>query len=404
MPVYKYVGRDVLDRRRVGKIEADNEELAREILFSRGVIIVEKLKEDKSFLSAEVDLSFLEKVSLKDILLFTRQLQAMIKAGIPIVASLKIIRDQIPNRMLRQIIDEITSFIEEGGRLSTALSKYKGVFGELYINTIRAAEESGTLEETLGRLANYLEKIESLRGKVKSALFYPVMVLIIATVIVSGILIFVIPTFQELYSSLGGELPALTQLVIRMSQTLRDYIGWVFLVIVASIITLSQVRKIPQVKFFTDMLFLKVPIFGNLILKSNIASFSRTLSSMIASGLNILDALTIAAETTSNEVIKRAISRVRDQVEKGVSISIALQRNSIFPPMLVNMAATGEEAGNLDEMLSKVAEFYEEEVDRTVDTLTSLIEPMMMVFIGGVIGFIIVAMYLPTFKMGELIK
>jgi type IV pilus assembly protein PilC len=328
----------------------------------------------------------------------------MIKAGIPIVASLKIIRDQIPNRMLRQIIDEITSFIEEGGRLSTALSKYKGVFGELYINTIRAAEESGTLEETLGRLANYLEKIESLRGKVKSALFYPVMVLIIATVIVSGILIFVIPTFQELYSSLGGELPALTQLVIRMSQTLRDYIGWVFLVIVASIITLSQVRKIPQVKFFTDMLFLKVPIFGNLILKSNIASFSRTLSSMIASGLNILDALTIAAETTSNEVIKRAISRVRDQVEKGVSISIALQRNSIFPPMLVNMAATGEEAGNLDEMLSKVAEFYEEEVDRTVDTLTSLIEPMMMVFIGGVIGFIIVAMYLPIFKMGELIK
>jgi type IV pilus assembly protein PilC len=404
MPVYKYVGRDALDRRRVGKIEADNEELAREILFSRGVIIVEKLKEDKSLLSAEVNLSFLEKVSLKDILLFTRQLHAMINAGIPIVTSLKIIRDQIPNRKLKKIIDELSSFIEEGGRFSTALNKYKNVFGDLYINMVRAAEEAGTLEETLLRLATYLEKVENLRGKVKSALFYPVMVLVVATVIVTGILIFVIPTFQQLYADLGGQLPTLTQMVIHMSQTLRDYIGWVFLFLVAFAVVLSQIRKIPQIKFLLDMVILKVPIFGNLILKSSIANFSATLSSMIASGLNILDALTIAAKTTGNEVIRRAIDNVRSQVERGVGLSTALSRNPVFPSMLVNMVATGEEAGNLDEMLSKVAEFYEEEVDRTVDTLTSLIEPMMMVFIGGVLGFIIIAMYLPIFKMGELVR
>lgn len=404
MPVYKFVGRDVLDRKRTGRIEADNVDIAREILFSRGIVTIEKLKEDKSFLKSEINISFLEKVSSKDILLFTRQLHAMINAGIPIVASLRIIKEQVPNRKLKQIIDELTSFIEEGGRLSTALNKYRNVFGDLYISMIRAAEEAGTLEETLKRLANYLEKIENLKGKVKSALFYPVMVLIIATIIVVGILMFVIPTFQKLYADLGGNLPALTQLIINISQSLRDYIGWFFLGLVAFIVALSQARKIPQVKYLTDILLLKLPIFGNLILKSNIASFSRTLSSMIASGLNILDALAIAGRTASNEVIRRAIDKVREQVEKGISISTALQRNSIFPSMLVNMAATGEEAGNLDEMFAKVAEFYEEEVDRTVDALTSLIEPMMMVFIGGVIGFIIVAMYLPIFKMGELIR
>jgi len=404
MPIYKFVGRDALGRRRTGRIEADDPQKVRDILFSRGIITVEKLQEDKSFLKKEVDFAFFEKISSKDILVFTRQLYAMINAGIPIVTSLHIIKEQIRNRKLKKIIGEVTSFIEEGGKLSTALNRYKSVFGELYISMIKAAEEAGTLEETLRRLANYLEKIEKLKGKVKSALFYPIMVLMIATIIVVGILVFVIPTFQKLYADLGGNLPVLTQLIINLSQSLRDYIGWFLLFVFILFVTISQARKIPQFKYLTDVLILKIPIFGALILKSNIASFSRTLSSMVAGGLNILDALEIARKTAGNEVIRRAIGNVRDQVERGISISTALRRNSIFPSMLVNMAATGEEAGNLDEMLSKVAEFYEEEVDRTVDILTSLIEPMMMVFIGGVIGFIIIAMYLPIFKMGEFIK
>ena len=404
MAIYTYVGRDVLDRRRKGKIEADNEELARELLFSRGIVRIEKLKEDKPFFKTELDFSFLNRVTLKDILVFTRQLYAMVHAGIPIVTALKVIKDQITNKRLKRITEDLASHIEEGGRFSTALSKYRNTFGNFYISMIKAAEESGTLEETLKRLSDYLEKIEKLRGKIKSALFYPVFVLVITTIIIGGILVFVVPTFKTLYEDLGGELPALTQSIINTSNFLRNYIDWIVLGFVVTVVMLVQLRKIKQVRYVMDSFLLHLPIFGELILKSNIASFSRTLSSTITSGLNILDALSIAGETANNEVLRKAIDGVREQVEKGISISVALSRYKVFPPMLINMVAIGEEAGTLDEMLTKVADFYEEEVDRTVDALTSLIEPIMMVFIGGIIGFIIIAMYLPIFKMGELLK
>ena len=405
MAVYRYVGRDVLNRRRRGLVEADNIDTAREILLSRGVVVVEKLTEDRSLLKKGVDLPFLNRVTLRDLLIFTRQLYAMIHAGIPLVQALRVIRYQISNRRLRQIIDEIAAHIEEGGRFSTALSKYRDVFGDLYISMIRAAEEAGTLEETLKRLADHLEKIEKLRGKVKSALFYPIFVLTIATIIVTGILIFVIPTFQQLYADLGGTLPALTQMVINASNWLRDYIGWFILGIILFVVLFIQLRRIStRFKYLTDLTLLKLPIFGELVLKSSIANFSRTFSSMLSSGINILEALRISSETANNEVIREAIEKVREQVEKGVSLSLAMSRISIFPPMVINMAAIGEQAGNLDEMMSKVADFYEEEVDRTVDGLTSLIEPLMIVFIGSIIGIIIIAMYLPIFKIGELIK
>jgi len=404
MPVYKYVGRDVLDRKRRGVIEADSLELARELLLNRGVVVLEKITEDRSLFKKELQLPLLNRVSLKDILIFTRQLYAMVHAGIPLVQALRIIKEQIPNRTLKKVLEDMAAFIEEGGRFSTALARHRDIFGDLYISMIRAAEEAGTLEETLKRLAEYLEKIEKLRGKVKSALFYPIFVLVIATVIVTGILIFVIPTFQKLYEDLGGELPTLTRMVINASHWLRDYIGWVVLFIVVAVIALIQARKIKKVKYLIDYALLKMPVFGQLILKSSIANFARTLSSMISSGINILDALQISAETANNEVIRQAILDVKSQVEKGVSLSQALARHKIFPPMLVNMVAIGEQAGNLDEMLSKVADFYEEEVDRTVDGLTSLIEPLMIVFIGGIIGVIIIALYLPIFKIGELIR
>lgn len=404
MPVYKFIGRDALGRRRKGEVEADTVELARELLLNRGVVLVEKISEEKSVLSKELELPALNRVGLKDILIFTRQLYAMIHAGIPLVNALRIIKEQIPNKKLKEAIEDIASFVEEGGRFSTALSRHREIFGDLYISMIRAAEEAGTLEETLKRLAEHLEKIEKLRGRVKSALFYPVFVVIIATVIVTGILIFVIPTFEELYRSLGGELPFLTKLVIKVSNWLRDYIGWVVFTVILLLIALFQLKKNKKFKYYFDYALLKMPVFGDLILKSSIANFSRTLSSMLASGINILEALEISAETSNNEVIRRAILDVKAQVERGVSLAQALSKHPIFPPMLINMVAIGEEAGTLDEMLSKVADFYEEEVDRMVDGLTSLIEPFMIVFIGGVIGVIIVAMYLPIFKIGELIK
>ena len=405
MAIYKYVGRDVLNRRRRGVVEAEGPDVAREILLSRGVVVIEKLAEDKSLLQGNLDFSFLNRVGLKDLLVFTRQLYAMIHAGIPLVQSLRIIKEQIPNRRLKQIVDDMATYIEEGGKFSTALSRYRDIFGDLYISMIRAAEEAGTLEETLKRLADYLEKVEKLRGKVKSAMFYPIFVLIVATIIVLGIMIFVIPTFKQLYADLGGTLPALTQMIINASNWLRDYVGWFILGVVLFVVVFLQFRRISKkFRYLTDQLLLKLPVFGNLILKSSIAGFSRTFSSMLSSGINILEALKISSETANNEVIKKALMKVRDQVERGVSLSLAMSRFSIFPPMVVNMAAIGEQAGNLDEMMSKVADFYEEEVDRAVDSLTSLIEPLMIVFIGSIIGVIIVAMYLPIFKIGELIK
>ncbi|WP_245791985.1 type II secretion system F family protein [Desulfurobacterium indicum] len=388
-----------------GKVTADNIDIAKNLIRSKGVVYIESLKEEKSSgLNMEINLSFMDKVKLKDIVLFTRQLYSMINAGIPLVSALRALEQQVSNRKLKEIIKDVAKQVEEGGRFSAALAKYRDVFGDLYISMIKAAEEAGTLDTTLKRLAEYLEKVEHLRSKVKSAMFYPTFVLIIASIIVAGILIFVIPTFAGIYKEFGGELPALTRMVIKASDFLRDYIGWLIAGIVIFIFIFKRLLKIPKFKYYFDLFMLKVPVFGELILKSSIANFARTLSSMFSSGINILKALDIAAETSNNQIIQEEISKVKEQVEKGISLAVALSRSKIFPPMLINMVAIGEDAGNLDEMLAKVADFYEEEVDTMVDGLTSLIEPLMMVFIGGVIGFIIIAMYLPIFKMGSLIK
>ncbi|WP_022846897.1 MULTISPECIES: type II secretion system F family protein [unclassified Desulfurobacterium] len=405
MPVYSYKGKTIFGKVKRGKVTADNIDMAKNLIRNKGIVYIESVKEEKSSgLNMEINLSFMDRVKLKDIVLFTRQLYSMINAGIPLVSALRALEQQVSNRRLREIIKDVAKQVEEGGRFSAALAKHKDVFGDLYISMIKAAEEAGTLDTTLKRLAEYLEKIEHLRSKVKSAMFYPTFVLIIATIIVSGILIFVIPTFANIYKDLGGQLPTLTQIVINISNFLRDYIGWMIGLLVIFIIAFKQLLKIDKVRYYFDMFMLKIPIFGKLILKSSIANFARTLSSMVSSGINILKALDIAAETSNNKIIQEEIKKVKDQVERGISLAVALSRSKIFPPMLINMVAIGEDAGNLDEMLGKVADFYEEEVDTMVDGLTSLIEPLMMVFIGGVIGFIIIAMYLPIFNIGNLIK
>ncbi|WP_457568244.1 type II secretion system F family protein [Desulfurobacterium sp.] len=405
MPVYSYKGKTILGKVVRGKVTADNVDIARNLIREKGVIYIESLKEEgSSGLNMEINLSFMERVKLKDIVLFTRQLYSMINAGIPLVSALRALEQQVSNKKLREIIKDVAKQVEEGGRFSAALAKYKDVFGDLYISMIKAAEEAGTLDSTLKRLAEYLEKIEHLRSKVKSAMFYPTFVLIMALIIVSGILIFVIPTFATIYADMGGTLPALTQFVIKASDFLRDYVGWIIGAIFIFVVVFKQLLKVDKVKYYVDMFLLKLPIFGDLILKSSIANFARTLSSMVSSGINILKALDIAAETSNNKIVQEEIKKVKNQVERGVSLAVALSRSKIFPPMLVNMVAIGEDAGNLDEMLAKVAQFYEEEVDTMVDGLTSLIEPLMMVFIGGIIGFIIIAMYLPIFNIANLIK
>ncbi len=405
MAVYSYKGKTILGKVKRGEVTADNIEVAKNLIRTKGVVVIDSLKEQKAGgLNMEINLSFLDKVKLKDVVLFTRQLYSMVNAGIPLVGALRALEQQVSNKRLRNVIKDLSKQVEEGERFSTALAKYKDIFGDLYVSMIKAAEEAGTLDSTLKRLAEYLEKAERLRSKVKSAMFYPTFVLIIAGVIVSGILIFVIPTFQQIYEGMGGHLPTLTQMVVNLSEFLRDYIGWMIGGIIAFVLIFKQLLKIAKFKYYVDMAVLKIPVFGDLILKSSIANFARTLSSMISSGINILKAMEIAAETSNNKIIQNEILKVKNQVERGVSLAVALSRSKMFPPMLINMVAIGEDSGNLDEMLGKVAEFYEEEVDTMVDGLTSLIEPMMMVLIGGTIGFIIIAMYLPIFKMGDLVK
>ncbi len=405
MPIYTYKGRNVLGKLKTGKIEADNPEIARNLLLSRGIVRIEALEEYKPLLniSFNFDTSSWEKVKLKDLVIFTRQLYSMVNAGIPLVTALRILAQQIQNKKLKQIAEDLGKQVEEGSRFSTALAKYRNVFGNLYINMIRAAEEAGNLEETLRRLAEHLEKVEKLRSKVKSAMFYPTFVLIIATLITAGILIFIVPTFAKLYSDMGGQLPKLTRMVMAASDFLKHYFGWIFIFFVVFFIVFKQLLKINKFRYYFDKFLLTLPLFGPLIQKSAVANFSRTLASMISSGINILQALDIASQTSGNMIIEEEIRKIRSQVERGISLGVSLARSPIFPPMLVNMVKVGEEAGNLDHMLQKVAEFYEEEVNVMVDGLTSLIEPLMMVFIGGVIGVIIVALYLPIFNLGSLV-
>jgi len=403
MALYRFVGRDVLGRRRSGILEAESEDIARTILLNRGIVTIERLKEHKPLFEG-FSFRILGRVPKKDVLLFTRQLQAMVGAGIPLVEALKIIADQTPNPNFKGIIKDMASFIEEGGRFSTALSRYRWLFGELYVSTIRAAEEVGNLEESLKRLADYMEKIEKLKGKIKSALSYPLFVVGIAFAIIVGILVFIIPTFEKIYDNFGRELPFLTLLVIEISRWLKSHFVYILLPSVALSVALFEALKIKKTRYLIDSFLLKLPVLGKLILKGSIASFSRTFSSMLSGGINILDAIKIAAETAGNEIIREALLKAREQVERGVSFSTALSRMKVFPPMVITMAAIGEEAGNLDEMMAKVADFYEEEVDRTVESLSSLIEPLLIVFIGFIIGFIIIALYLPVFKMGELVS
>lgn len=405
MPTYKYVGRDVLNRKRKGVIEARDLETAKEALLNQGIIAIERLEEESSSFKRQFSFFIFNRISNRDLLIFTRQLYAMIHAGVPLVKALKTISEQVTNKRLKQIIKSIVVYIEEGGKFSNALFQYRDIFGDLYISMIRAAEEAGTFEGTLRRLSEYLERMEQLRGKIKSALFYPIFVLVVATIIIVGMMVFVIPMFQKLYADLGGTLPAITQMVIDSGVFLRKYIGWIILgIIIVNILIFQLRKKSRKFRYFTDLILLRLPIFGDLFLKSSIANFSRTFSSLLSSGITLIKALAVSADTANNEVLRKAIEKVRQQVEAGVSLSLAMSRVSIFPPMVVNMVAIGEHAGSLDDMVAKVADFYEEEVNRTVDALTSIIEPLMLVIIGAIIGVIILALYLPVFKLGELIK
>jgi len=401
MPVYLWEGKTPRGNIQKGAMEAVNEAAVKSALRGQRIKVTKVKAKPKDLLE---NVSFLQpKVSGKTLAVFTRQFATMIDAGLPLIQGLDILGAQEPNPTLKKAIVKIKSDVESGFTLSNALKKNPKIFSNLYVSLVAAGEMGGMLDTILNRLAIYIEKAEKLKSKVKGAMVYPSVVLIISFVVIAVLLIFVIPVFQEMFDSLGGELPALTQAVVDLSDFLRNYIVYILAIIAALYFAFAKFKSTEKGRVIVDKTLLGLPVFGSLLKKSAVANFTRTLGTMTSSGVPILDGLVIVSATAGNKVIEKAILDTKTSISEGKTIAEPLAKSGIFPPMVTQMISVGESTGALDTMLGKIADFYEEEVDAAVDTLTSLIEPFMMIFLGGTIGTMLAAMYLPIFKMAGAI-
>jgi type IV pilus assembly protein PilC len=399
MPIFNYVGKSKRGRVLKGEIEAVDERIAR-IQLKRRSIEVTKLKQKPKDIFSGI--SFLQpKVTKKDLVIFTRQFSTMIDAGLPLVQGLNILSEQMENKTFKGMLKQVTRDVEGGSTLADALNKHPNVFDALFVNLIAAGEVGGILDTILQRLAAYIEKSEKLKSKVKGALVYPIAVLIIGILVLAVIMVFVIPVFQEMFSGAGKALPGLTQLVINISNFTKGNIHWIIVGIIVFIWVFRRYRKTSSGKKNTDILLLKSPIFGELIRKVAVARFTRTLGTMISSGVPILDALEITAKTSGNVVVEEVIYEARTSIAEGQSIAEPLSESDVFPGMVTQMISVGESTGALDAMLEKIADFYDDEVDTAVTALTALLEPLMMMLLAGMLGPIIIAMYLPIFQMAS---
>jgi type IV pilus assembly protein PilC len=342
-------------------------------------------------------------VSEKEIVVFTRQFATMIDAGLPLVQCLEILSTQTKNPVLSKILHEVRSDVEGGATYTDALRKHPKVFDELYVSMVSAGEIGGILDTILSRLSTHIEKIMRIKKKIKGALVYPGVTVTVAILVLVVLLVFVIPTFAKMFSDFGGQLPWLTQQVINLS----SFVANNFLIIIAAMVAIGYgILKYSQTekgRFQMDKLFLKMPVVGDLVQKAAVAKFTRTLGTLIGSGVPILEGLGIVAKTAGNKVIEAALNRSRQSISEGKPISEPLDQEKVFPPMVVQMIAVGETTGALDTMLGKIADFYDDEVDASVTTLTSLLEPALMVFLGVTIGTVVIAMYLPIFKLASVV-
>lgn len=345
------------------------------------------------------------RVKDKDIVIFTRQFATMIDAGLPLVQALEILSAQVENKTLGKTIQQVKIDVESGATYADALKKHPRIFSELYVNMVAAGEAGGILDTILNRLAVYIEKAMKLKKKVKGALVYPAVVTTIAVLVIAIIMIFVVPTFSKMFAQLGGTLPLPTRMVINLSGFIAGMGGLMTLgAIIALIVFIIQVRRTEKGKYIIDKISLKLPIFGVLLNKVAVAKFTRTLGTLVSSGVPILDGFEITAKTSGNKVVEYAIMDVRKGVVGGKTLAEPITKAKVFPPMVTHMIAVGESTGALDAMLAKIADFYDDEVDASVSNLTAMMEPLLMVFLGGAVGYIVVAMYLPIFKLITLIK
>lgn len=399
MPVFVWVAQTKKGRKLKGEIDAANEAIALGQLKKRN-FTVKKLKAKPKDIFGNI--SFLKpKVTKKDLMVFTRQFSTMIDAGLPLVQGLTILAEQSENPTFKAVLKEITKDVEGGSTLAEAMKKHSKIFDALFVNLVAAGEMGGMLDTILRRLAQFIEKAEKLKSQIKGAMTYPIVVMAIAIIVISVILVFVIPVFEDMFKSFGSALPTPTQIVVNMSRFLKSNIHWVIIALIALIYGFKRYRDTAAGKKVTDSLFLKLPVFGNLLKKTAVARFTRTLGTMISSGVPILDALEIVAKTAGNVVIEEIIYEVRGSIAEGQTIAEPLSENDIFPGMVIQMIAVGEATGALDSMLEKIADFYDEEVDAAVAALTSMLEPLLILFLGGSIGGLVIAMYLPIFEMAS---
>ncbi|WP_017912309.1 type II secretion system F family protein [Xanthomonas sp. SHU 166] len=344
------------------------------------------------------------KISPKDIAFFSRQMATMMKSGVPIVGSLEIIASGHKNPRMKKMVDQIRTDIEGGSSLYEAISKHPVQFDELYRNLVKAGEGAGVLETVLETVASYKENIEALKGKIKKALFYPAMVMAVALIVSSILLIWVVPQFEDVFKGFGAELPAFTQMIVAASGFMVSYWWLLLLILIVSIGGfIFAYKRSPAMQHGMDRLVLKVPIIGQIMHNSSVARFSRTLAVTFRAGVPLVEALDIVAGATGNSVYEKAVLRMRDDVAVGYPVNMAMKQTNLFPHMVIQMTAIGEEAGALDAMLFKVAEYFEQEVNNAVDALSSLIEPLIMVFIGTIVGGMVIGMYLPIFKLASVV-
>jgi len=407
MPIFAYRVRLPSGEETRGTIEAQDQNAAVNKLRQQKAIVQEINVIHKSQLNAIIEK--LKKfnplrptVKSKDLVLFSRQLSTLVSAGVPIVQGLTILMDQIENPAFKKVVVGIADDIKAGISIADAMRKQKEAFSDLYVAMIKAGEVGGILDVILERLSTYLEDAEALKGKVKGALMYPTIVAIIAASVTVFLLVVVIPTFQEIFSSFGADLPLPTKILIGISNFLRFYIIFLLLGIAAIIVGFLQYYKTEKGKLKMDGIFLKMPLFGPLLRKVAVAKFTRTLGTLVKSGVPILQALDTVAQTAGNKIIERAILQAKESIREGEKIADPLKKSGVFPPMVIQMISVGEETGNLDTMLSKIADFYDQEVDVAVKGLTSMIEPIVICVMGIVIGAIVIAMFMPMFSLGGL--
>ena len=406
MPTFNYLAMDAQGKEVKGEIEAPTLTIAISQVRAKGYFptqVIEK-KETTSSFNFNLNISLGGKVKPRQISLFTRQLSTLIESGLPLLRSINVLKNQLKPCKFQDVLAQAASDIEGGSTFSEALGKHPRVFSKLYINMVKAGEVGGALDKVLDRLATFSEKDLALKKKIKSALIYPAAVVAVIFIVLYVIFAFVIPKFTEMYKDMGTALPAMTLFLIRISDLAKEK-GWYVVpgIIIGIVMFFKILKGTSKGKFIFDKIKLHLPIFGSLVQKAVVARITRTLGTLISSGVPILQALNIVRDTSGNEVFGRAISMVHDSIREGESIATPLQTSKIFPPMVINMIDVGEETGALDSMLMKIADTYEEEVDIAVGGLTTLLEPILIVLMGVVVGFIVIALFLPLVKLASAI-